>query len=156
MQVALSWCMATGVTVVAMAVSGVSLAANTTWLLLWLTIGLFMPLVSRAILAARVDGWRHAGRLQRRIAVFGTGPIGQRLLRKLSVLTEHDDSRIVGVYDERLSRLPDHCMGHRIQGDIDRLLDEARRSEEHTSELQSLMRISYAVFCLKKKKTKTI
>src|SRR3546814_3133084 len=30
----------------------------------------------------------------------------------------------------------------------------AQRSEEHTSELQSLMRISYAVFCLKKKKTK--
>src|SRR3546814_10584530 len=30
---------------------------------------------------------------------------------------------------------------------------EAARSEEHTSELQSLMRISYAVFCLKKKKT---
>src|SRR3546814_5564023 len=29
-----------------------------------------------------------------------------------------------------------------------------RRSEEHTSELQSLMRISYAVFCLKKKKDK--
>src|SRR3546814_5055434 len=28
---------------------------------------------------------------------------------------------------------------------------QARRSEEHTSELQSLMRISYAVFCLKKK-----
>src|SRR3546814_4345263 len=28
-----------------------------------------------------------------------------------------------------------------------------KRSEEHTSELQSLMRISYAVFCLKKKKT---
>src|SRR3546814_8505972 len=30
------------------------------------------------------------------------------------------------------------------------------RSEEHTSELQSLMRISYAVFCLKKKKKTTI
>src|SRR3546814_2686105 len=30
------------------------------------------------------------------------------------------------------------------------------RSEEHTSELQSLMRISYAVFCLKKKKKQTI
>src|SRR3546814_9437639 len=29
------------------------------------------------------------------------------------------------------------------------------RSEEHTSELQSLMRISYAVFCLKKKRTHT-
>src|SRR3546814_4677603 len=31
--------------------------------------------------------------------------------------------------------------------------DGPLRSEEHTSELQSLMRISYAVFCLKKKKT---
>src|SRR3546814_4991850 len=33
-----------------------------------------------------------------------------------------------------------------------RAADSAVRSEEHTSELQSLMRISYAVFCLKKKK----
>src|SRR3546814_10431898 len=32
--------------------------------------------------------------------------------------------------------------------------DNGERSEEHTSELQSLMRISYAVFCLKKKKSK--
>src|SRR3546814_3946352 len=32
--------------------------------------------------------------------------------------------------------------------------ERAPRSEEHTSELQSLMRISYAVFCLKKKKRK--
>src|SRR3546814_6735757 len=31
-------------------------------------------------------------------------------------------------------------------------IDQTARSEEHTSELQSLMRISYAVFCLKKKK----
>src|SRR3546814_9733964 len=37
-------------------------------------------------------------------------------------------------------------------GDLDHKL---LRSEEHTSELQSLMRISYAVFCLKKKKTTT-
>src|SRR3546814_6213322 len=35
-----------------------------------------------------------------------------------------------------------------------RELINVRRSEEHTSELQSLMRISYAVFCLKKKNTK--
>src|SRR3546814_10249100 len=34
--------------------------------------------------------------------------------------------------------------------------DNNRRSEEHTSELQSLMRISYAVFCLKKKKHSVI
>src|SRR3546814_6534920 len=35
--------------------------------------------------------------------------------------------------------------------DDDGLVRESARSEEHTSELQSLMRISYAVFCLKKK-----
>src|SRR3546814_8205883 len=35
------------------------------------------------------------------------------------------------------------------------LAEQYRRSEEHTSELQSLMRISYAVFCLKKKKKTT-
>src|SRR3546814_3438135 len=49
--------------------------------------------------------------------------------------------------DERRHQHMDHVV---------RLRDPQRlaRSEEHTSELQSLMRISYAVFCLKKKKTK--
>src|SRR3546814_8030864 len=42
----------------------------------------------------------------------------------------------------------------RERNDRDRpLIARSLRSEEHTSELQSLMRISYAVFCLKKKKT---
>src|SRR3546814_5459053 len=44
------------------------------------------------------------------------------------------------------SRLVFHDFGHSGFG------REQQRSEEHTSELQSLMRISYAVFCLKKKK----
>src|SRR3546814_7414713 len=43
---------------------------------------------------------------------------------------------------------PDARVPHRRQPAPDRL----ERSEEHTSELQSLMRISYAVFCLKKQK----
>src|SRR3546814_1411229 len=42
------------------------------------------------------------------------------------------------------------CRPHDPDGDLAPVGD---RSEEHTSELQSLMRISYAVFCLKKKKT---
>src|SRR3546814_2915986 len=42
---------------------------------------------------------------------------------------------------------------HAIQCEIDRSLYLDGRSEEHTSELQSLMRISYAVFCLKKQNT---
>src|SRR3546814_4763637 len=42
-----------------------------------------------------------------------------------------------------------------LQVDPPRPRERRRRSEEHTSELQSLMRISYAVFCLKKKKKST-
>src|SRR3546814_10833788 len=48
--------------------------------------------------------------------------------------------------------VPPFQHGH-IYFDILQFLDD--RSEEHTSELQSLMRISYAVFCLKKKNNKT-
>src|SRR3546814_4262237 len=39
---------------------------------------------------------------------------------------------------------------------IAKLADSSARSEEHTSELQSLMRNSYAVFCLKKKNKRTM
>src|SRR3546814_6769253 len=41
---------------------------------------------------------------------------------------------------------------HEAKGRADQQKQSEARSEEHTSELQSLMRISYAVFCLKKKK----
>src|SRR3546814_4637248 len=45
----------------------------------------------------------------------------------------------------------DHLEGQIDDVHVGVLLKRQRRSEEHTSELQSLMRISYAVFCLKKK-----
>src|SRR3546814_1268792 len=44
------------------------------------------------------------------------------------------------------------CHGRRWRGPAGAACGPQCRSEEHTSELQSLMRISYAVFCLKKKK----
>src|SRR3546814_6176409 len=45
--------------------------------------------------------------------------------------------------------------GVEIPDDAAEKILTVKRSEEHTSELQSLMRISYAVFCLKKKKKRT-
>src|SRR3546814_10553629 len=48
-----------------------------------------------------------------------------------------------------VQRAEEIAFQHDVQRD-----DSKQRSEEHTSELQSLMRISYAVFCLKKKKKK--
>src|SRR3546814_6104013 len=63
---------------------------------------------------------------------------------------------VLGVYDEFVTALTDI---DRSKADIWFVAQSLRdpgnlgRSEEHTSELQSLMRISYAVFCLKKKRT---
>src|SRR3546814_4712983 len=56
-----------------------------------------------------------------------------------------DGGAKLAIFDEKARRPPAVISGDRI----DTVADQ--RSEEHTSELQSLMRISYAVFCLKKK-----
>src|SRR3546814_7947917 len=75
--------------------------------------------------------------------------VSERLLRLDGALATSAFARVSG----RKITLPE-----RFHPDLD-LLGRHRqrfeqRSEEHTSELQSLMRISYAVFCLKKKKTR--
>src|SRR3546814_10051914 len=72
-----------------------------------------------------------------------------------------DDAVVPGQLDE-VAVAPDARIGLEVGGAValvvrvvpeaDWHAGEGPRSEEHTSELQSLMRISYAVFCLKKKK----
>src|SRR3546814_2380794 len=66
----------------------------------------------------------------------------------------------VAILTERIRNLTEHFKTHAKDNHSRRgllmLVNKRRsllRSEEHTSELQSLMRISYAVFCLKKKNT---
>src|SRR3546814_1292910 len=67
----------------------------------------------------------------------------------LGVLLDHDDGLAFALLQVGQD-LEDHVDEAWLQADGG-LVD---RSEEHTSELQSLMRISYAVFCLKKKNDK--
>src|SRR3546814_1937809 len=83
------------------------------------------------------------------------GPGGQDHQRRARRPVGEDAARVplaarnIGMLGEPgLEGVPFVGKGHRSPGR--RRL--CRRSEEHTSELQSLMRISYAVFCLKKKK----
>src|SRR3546814_2744284 len=85
------------------------------------------------------------------------GDIGRDVRPHLGVIvreTRLGDSRVGPVEPVRMG---EHGLGALLPagacGRDFRLDHDVRRSEEHTSELQSLMRISYAVFCLKKKKT---
>src|SRR3546814_1227714 len=64
----------------------------------------------------------------------------------LYVLDRKDDMIISGGYNIWPAELENVIQGHPAVIEV-----AVVRSEEHTSELQSLMRISYAVFCLKKK-----
>src|SRR3546814_6843701 len=107
-------------------------------------------------------GYRRLPDQQRRphrIAAFHYHPIGRG--------TQADDDIVALFVDLPGSLLPGVNVGHHYHGTRLRAIDaalqhggvrlrECRGSEEHTSELQSLMRISYAVFCLKKKKTITL
>src|SRR3546814_2345356 len=81
-----------------------------------------------------------------------TGLAAQALIDLFDPLVGEDE------HDAMLTRAPLDLRANRIKAgddDLATLFPEGEaRSEEHTSELQSLMRISYAVFCLKKKTNK--
>src|SRR3546814_10336493 len=84
------------------------------------------------------------------------GPSRARRLRAVACRRRHAaamDAHPLDRLDQRLGRLFGEARARCHAGfDAAIALAIGERSEEHTSELQSLMRISYAVFCLKKKK----
>src|SRR3546814_7178191 len=94
----------------------------------------------------------------RDLAALGEAEVKLRLLFRSAAVTPHDPRHSLGSF----LRLLRHYMPHapaikpgartKSRCRYPRTSGEQWRSEEHTSELQSLMRISYAVFCLKKKK----
>src|SRR3546814_9777970 len=86
----------------------------------------------------------------------GGGRVGARRggdrHRRLLIVERHEHGDFARAGGERLG---EHFVERPQAGGLARRSDPGHaviRSEEHTSELQSLMRISYAVFCLKKKK----
>src|SRR3546814_3234367 len=86
--------------------------------------------------------------------IAGHHPVEGGLASEALRLVRLADPFVRGLRHEDLQALVD---AHDIGNPLERILRKRRdlaRSEEHTSELQSLMRISYAVFCLKKKKKK--
>src|SRR3546814_2257265 len=74
--------------------------------------------------------------------VLGSWSISETVLNARSQLSPADQQIVLSLMKR----------DHDYQSRRDKRQRPSGRSEEHTSELQSLMRISYAVFCLKKKK----
>src|SRR3546814_7435356 len=115
-----------------------------------------MPHMDAAIDDETFDLVKH--RRVRRIAVAAVDAAGR----------DDPDRRLLAHHRPDLHRRSMRAQQHRaafgivhLRREIESVVHRARgmrlgRSEEHTSELQSLMRISYAVFCLKKKKELTI
>src|SRR3546814_4283936 len=117
-----------------------------------------------------VSFFRHAsqGLEERKQILYLLGPVGggkSSLAERLKALMEVNPiyvlkagDEVSPVFESPLSLFDPEEMGERLEDDygIPRRRLSGLRSEEHTSELQSLMRNSYAVFCLKKKtSTKT-
>src|SRR3546814_2230751 len=93
--------------------------------------------------AALGDGWFHTG---------DGGSIGED--GYVTISDRKKDVIISGGENVSSIEVEDALFSHDAVAEVAVIgVPDERRSEEHTSELQSLMRISYAVFCLKKKKT---
>src|SRR3546814_2105997 len=118
--------------------------------------------LTAAWIAGNAAGWRNLTGGCFRIPIGGPFPdIGDHVVQAQTVrrISPHRRCSLISIGEEILrweQPLPivshHHPLGrqHATPG----IGSTVKRSEEHTSELQSLMRISYAVFCLKKKKKK--
>src|SRR3546814_7730728 len=95
---------------------------------------------------------RHQDRTCRELTSSISPNVSRQRARNLAFKLNSPPSQdCVNNSGSRHHRFADIALPHRATRHLKHAVKASRRSEEHTSELQSLMRISYAVFCLKKK-----
>src|SRR3546814_9004049 len=113
------------------------------------------PGSSRRLAGSISGGWAGGGaaRVRRELSIVMLSPIVRSSVLRFRRLVQRLPDAVAGFGEFGRSAQCAEVAAVARQVDVDDLLHPAARSEEHTSELQSLMRISYAVFCLKKKKT---
>src|SRR3546814_3977983 len=92
----------------------------------------------------------------RRYPVQGPGPHGYRGILHFRRLGSRSRWEVPGSSWSAAHHQIERASGSLVRESSGRRYRKPDRSEEHTSELQSLMRISYAVFCLKKKTQKIV
>ncbi len=97
-----------------------------TWLAMWGLFSVLFLILCRAFLNLKIVRWQDKGWLTRRIALVGAGPHGQRFIEYFA---QKPDPRIsiVGIFDDRLSRVPSKIGDYKVLGTVDDLLDSIGR-----------------------------
>jgi FlaA1/EpsC-like NDP-sugar epimerase len=94
---------------------------------LWTATGLALLLCFRLVLHGFVRGLERAGGLARHVVVVGAAEHGQRLVERLRRAADRGGVRLIGLFDDRRTRVPHYVGGFPVLGGIDELLDFARR-----------------------------
>lgn len=98
------------------------------WLLGWWAIALVVLAIGRTVLHLLVRRWTRSGRLLRRTAIVGGGPLGETLIREIQA-DRKTDVALYGIFDDRTdSRSPDVVAGLPKLGTVDDLVEFARRT----------------------------
>ena len=96
------------------------------WIFLWALFSILLLLFVRAILNILMTRWQAKGWLTRRVALVGAGPPGRRLIKHLKS-TGHPGLTILGIFDDRRTRVPGQIGGHKVRGTVDDLLALVRK-----------------------------
>ncbi|MGF1560943.1 MAG: undecaprenyl-phosphate glucose phosphotransferase [Geminicoccaceae bacterium] len=96
------------------------------WMGLWFVYG-FLGLFSvRLVVKLLIRHWQRQGRLTRNLVVVGAGEHGQRLVAHMNRVGDHSGTRLIGLFDDRKSRVPSYVEGYPVLGTLDDLLKFAR------------------------------
>jgi putative colanic acid biosynthesis UDP-glucose lipid carrier transferase len=96
------------------------------WAGTWLLMAYVGMVLARVFAVRKIESWQEEGRLARRIAIVGAGEKGERLIRHLHGMSA-TDVEIVGIYDDRLTRVPDQIEKVAVRGRIDDLVALTRQ-----------------------------
>jgi Undecaprenyl-phosphate glucose phosphotransferase len=136
-RVLLGWLCTFGVLFLATRLFEPVTEADGPWAAAWFSGAFALMGMVRFGLWRRMLAWSRAGRLGEVVAIVGSGPIAQRLLRSLTV--QPSTLRVIGVYDDKAGvydgqadHLPRSCMGYPIRGSVDDLVSEARQQHIDT------------------------
>jgi Undecaprenyl-phosphate glucose phosphotransferase len=97
------------------------------WPFVWFFSSALLLIASRCYLSRLLHGWSASGRLARRVAVIGAGDFSREFIERLR--SEPDFYTVVGLYDDRLSRIPAEQGGVRVRGSVRDLLERSREEQ---------------------------